>query len=191
MSLCQQLNLLKIESMLSFILLKYEPVSAISFTQFWANISNYFTQVWASVSNSFTQVWASVKYSWPVFMPSIRNPTVRPCDNLNAIAQCPYFFQSINILDPWEAHYSLVMPDIRVPFYFTLPTLFIIIFTVHHTARIRIADHSNTKLHIFAYYKCEMWKPFIYANLVILATPARIIGHQVVCLGHLGGFVAF
>ena len=31
----------------------------------------------------------------------------------------------------------------------------------------------------------------IYANLVILATPVRIIGHQVVCLGHLGGFVAF
>ena len=40
--------------------------------------------------------------------------------------------------------------------YFTLPTLFIIIFTVHHTARIRTADHSNTKLHIFACYKCEM-----------------------------------
>ena len=32
---------------------------------------------------------------------------------------------------------------------------------------------------------------FKYANLVILATPARIIGHQVVCLGHLGGFAAF
>ena len=31
----------------------------------------------------------------------------------------------------------------------------------------------------------------IYANLVILATPVRIIDHQVVCLGHLGGFVAF
>ena len=31
----------------------------------------------------------------------------------------------------------------------------------------------------------------MYANLVILATPERIIGHQVVCLGHLGGFVAF
>ena len=31
----------------------------------------------------------------------------------------------------------------------------------------------------------------IYANLVILATPVRVIGHQVVCLGHLGGFVAF
>ena len=25
----------------------------------------------------------------------------------------------------------------------------------------------------------------IYANLVILATPVRIIGHQVVCLGHI------
>ena len=95
MSPCQQLILLKIESMLAIILLKYEPVSAISFTQFWANISNYFTQVWASVSNSFTQVWASVKYSWPVFMPSIRNPTVRPSDNLNAIAQCPYFFKAL------------------------------------------------------------------------------------------------
>ena len=31
----------------------------------------------------------------------------------------------------------------------------------------------------------------MYANLVILATPERIIGLQVVCLGHLGGFVAF
>ena len=31
----------------------------------------------------------------------------------------------------------------------------------------------------------------MYANLLILATPARIIGHQVVRLGHLGGFVAF
>ena len=31
----------------------------------------------------------------------------------------------------------------------------------------------------------------IYANLVILATPVRDIGHQVVSLGHLGGFVAF
>ena len=31
----------------------------------------------------------------------------------------------------------------------------------------------------------------IYANLVILATPGRIIGHQVVCLGHLSGFIAF
>ena len=31
----------------------------------------------------------------------------------------------------------------------------------------------------------------IYANLVILATPVRIIGHQVVSLGHLGGFIAF
>ena len=31
----------------------------------------------------------------------------------------------------------------------------------------------------------------IYANLVILATPVDVIGHQVVCLGHLGGFVAF
>ena len=33
--------------------------------------------------------------------------------------------------------------------------------------------------------------PYIYANLVILATPVRDIGHQVVSLGHLGGFVAF
>ena len=32
---------------------------------------------------------------------------------------------------------------------------------------------------------------YIYANLVILATPVLISGHQVVCLGHLGGFVAF
>ena len=31
----------------------------------------------------------------------------------------------------------------------------------------------------------------MYANLVILATPERVIGHQVVSLGHLGGFVAF
>ena len=31
----------------------------------------------------------------------------------------------------------------------------------------------------------------IYANLVILATPVRIISYQVVSLGHLGGFVAF
>ena len=31
----------------------------------------------------------------------------------------------------------------------------------------------------------------IYANLVILATPLRVIGHQVVHLGHLGGMVAF
>ena len=32
---------------------------------------------------------------------------------------------------------------------------------------------------------------FIYAYLVNLATLERVIGHQVVCLGHLGGFVAF
>ena len=32
---------------------------------------------------------------------------------------------------------------------------------------------------------------FIHANLVILATPVRIISYQVVSLGHLGGFVAF
>ena len=32
---------------------------------------------------------------------------------------------------------------------------------------------------------------WMYANLAILATPVPIIGHQVVCLGHLGGFVAF
>ena len=32
---------------------------------------------------------------------------------------------------------------------------------------------------------------YIHANLVILATPVHIIGHQVVCLGHLGGFIAF
>ena len=31
---------------------------------------------------------------------------------------------------------------------------------------------------------------FIYANLVILATPVRIISYQVVSLGHFGGFVA-
>ena len=31
----------------------------------------------------------------------------------------------------------------------------------------------------------------MYANLAILATPVRIIGHQVVSLGHIGGFVAF
>ena len=31
----------------------------------------------------------------------------------------------------------------------------------------------------------------IYANLAILATPVRVVGHQVVSLGHLGGFVAF
>ena len=31
----------------------------------------------------------------------------------------------------------------------------------------------------------------IHANLVILATPLRVLGHQVVSLGHLGGFVAF
>ena len=31
----------------------------------------------------------------------------------------------------------------------------------------------------------------INANLVILATPARVMGYQVVRLGHLGGFVAF
>ena len=31
----------------------------------------------------------------------------------------------------------------------------------------------------------------IYANLVILTTPVRIISYQVVSLGHLGGFVAF
>ena len=30
-----------------------------------------------------------------------------------------------------------------------------------------------------------------YANLVILATPVRVLGLQVVSLGHLGGFVAF
>ena len=37
----------------------------------------------------------------------------------------------------------------------------------------------------------EFCKVGMYANLVILATPVCIIGHQVVCLGHLGGFVAF
>ena len=31
----------------------------------------------------------------------------------------------------------------------------------------------------------------MYANLVILATPVRIISYQVVSLGYLGGFVAF
>ena len=35
------------------------------------------------------------------------------------------------------------------------------------------------------------WLGYIYANLVILATPVLVVGHQVVSLGHLGGFVAF
>ena len=42
-------------------------------------------------------------------------------------------------------------------------------------------------------FKTGFWTlwDIIYANLIILATPVRIIGHQVVSLGHLGGFVAF
>ena len=31
----------------------------------------------------------------------------------------------------------------------------------------------------------------MHANLAILATPVRVIGHQVVSLGQLGGFIAF
>ena len=66
----------------------------------------------------------------------------------------------------------------------------------------------NLKLYQYNYYKrtrvatllvisCFFTLPFsfsaksINANLVILATPVRDIGHQVVSLGHLGGFVAF
>ena len=33
--------------------------------------------------------------------------------------------------------------------------------------------------------------PFINADLAILATPVRVLGLQVVSLGHFGGFVAF
>ena len=38
--------------------------------------------------------------------------------------------------------------------------------------------------------RCIAKGPFINANLVILAAPVRIIGPQMVCLGHLGGFVS-
>ena len=45
MSPCQQLILLKIESMLGTILLKYEPVSAIYLTRKQVNVKNYLTQL--------------------------------------------------------------------------------------------------------------------------------------------------
>ena len=55
-----------------------------------------------------------------------------------------------------------------------------------------VASFNNLYLFIthFTYYFNDITS-IIYANLVILATPVRITGHQVVSLGHLGGFVTF
>ena len=54
--------------------------------------------------------------------------------------------------------------------------------TIHHTTML-----EPPKL---AFVDLPDRKIVINANLVILATPVRIISYQVVSLGHLGGFIA-
>ena len=51
--------------------------------------------------------------------------------------------------------------------------------------------HFDSRLHLRRCAGKHSSQVHIYANLVILATPVRDIGHQVVSLGHLGGFIAF
>ena len=66
------------------------------------------------------------------------------------------------------------------------------------------AKHGLIQINVNKWHIKKTIKPFqsgsvlesvllrhIYANLAILATPSRVIGRQVVSLGHLGGFVAF
>ena len=62
---------------------------------------------------------------------------------------------------------------------------------VHKYLEVRTFSLLGYKMASRKEHRSVTERQWMHANLVILATPVRVLGLQVVSLGHLGGFVAF